>query len=95
MFEVAVNVPHLAKGETIEIDGLGYFVNGKTTEVEDDAVTYFRRKHTEEGKPLRTLKSLFKNVEGIEITSMDNQPTLDEAEEDPGTAEDSSAKEGE
>lgn len=97
MYEVQVNVPHLTEGATIEIDGLGIFTQGETTQVEDDAVESFRRKHTETGKPMRKLVSLLKGT-GITIVSIGDQPplVLEEEEADPGDiSEDSTQKEGE
>jgi hypothetical protein len=46
MYTVEVNLPNVGKGQPVEIDGLGIFENGTTTEVSDADAQSFRQKHS-------------------------------------------------
>lgn len=80
MYDMTLDLPNLAKGAEVEIDGLGLFENGYTYEIPADLADTFRRKHQRlegeynkqgrfEGTIVHgpTLLEAFKNHEGIEV----------------------------
>lgn len=44
---ITLNLPNLADGAEVELDGLGKFINGKTTEVTDEEEVAFRESHSD------------------------------------------------
>jgi hypothetical protein len=83
MYKVDVNLPNVAKGTPVEIDGLGVFVNGSETEVTNADATAFRAKHShiqtetdDQGQMTNsvvqgpTLSQAFKGNKHIKITKL-------------------------
>lgn len=45
MYTMTIDLPNLAKGADVEIDGLGLFQNGDTVTVDKDLAETFRQRH--------------------------------------------------
>lgn len=86
MYEVTVNMDSLPKGADVEVDGLGMFKNGETTEVSDEAAEYFRVKHStttfdydekgnliQETTPGPTILQAFRGVDHIDAKRVKQQ----------------------
>lgn len=83
MYIVEVNMPNLATGVSVEIDGLGFFENGKEHAISADEAAAYRARHVrqetttdKEGRLIQnlveapTLLQAFKKFEGINVRSM-------------------------
>lgn len=86
MYIVEVDMPNLAKGSTVEIDGLGLFPNGEARPVSADEAAAYRARHVrqetttdEEGRMIQilveapTLLMAFKKVEGVNVRTMSKE----------------------
>jgi hypothetical protein len=71
MYTVEVNLPNVAKGQPVEIDGLGTFVNGETAEVSEGDAQSFRQKHS-------TMRTEY-DEEGRMTNTVEQGPTLSQA----------------
>lgn len=86
MYTVEVNMPNLAEGVEVEVDGLGVFENGGTYQLSDEEAQFFRQKHShieteygEEGQMSNTLvlgpvlEEAFKDSETIKVTHTEDK----------------------
>lgn len=70
-FRVEFNLPNLATGTEIIVDGLGVFKNGSTIEVDDNAADDFRNSHMWNEQPGPELLDAFKGTTGVTVTVID------------------------
>lgn len=109
VYEIALDLPGLAKDAVVEIPGLGTFENGGVYEVTKTEADGYRIFHThqepvldEDGVILgseavlgRTLLQAFKNETGVDVvTAGKDQDPDDEEEEDDPLVEDDDDNEG-
>jgi hypothetical protein len=71
MYNLTIDLPNLAKGAEVDIDGLGRFENGGSYEISDDEAEAFRTKH-------QTVTSEY-DSEGNLHTTLEKGPTVAQA----------------
>jgi hypothetical protein len=68
-YKLEVDVPHLPKGEPVQIPGLGTFANGETHEIEKEDAEAYRVYNGRDGELGQTLLQASKNMYGVEVST--------------------------
>lgn len=109
MYTMKIDLPTVAKGADVEIDGLGVFANGSEYEISDEEARDFRAHHTtqsfehdEDGNLIVTQKQgptvaqAFRGHKHIDVTVVkgDNDDPDDDEPDDTGDNDDDDSNEG-
>lgn len=107
MYTMKIDLPTVAKGADVEIDGLGVFENGGEYEISDEEAQDFRAHHTtqtfehdDEGNLIVTQKQgptvaqAFRGHKHITVTVVKGDDDPDDEPEDTNTGNDDDPNEG-